>query len=207
MSITALQTRISRPRRNDTILLTPLETDTFIRASAPPSSITCAITQSSSWCEDSDEKPFLQRRTTLQLILEDFFSGDPAQHQRELARIEQQARDLHDRLARLNVDLRFGHAEDQCGGSKAFEQMVAEIEREQEAARKSKVGRVTERLARFFENVSKMKDVVDTMVSSNPQYSALVWGGVKFLMMVSFGILPHRPSFDWMNLMALVVLV
>ena len=42
------------------------------------------------------------------------------------------------------------------------------------------------RLITFLESVQQFSGIVDVFVSSNPQMAALVWGGVKFALLVGF---------------------
>lgn len=41
------------------------------------------------------------------------------------------------------------------------------------------------RLITFLESVQQFYQVVDTLVSSHPEFAALVWGGVKLALLVS----------------------
>jgi hypothetical protein len=59
--------------------------------------------------------------------------------------------------------------------------LTAEIDREN-AKRRSRG--VATRLFSFLESVQQFSTIVDTFVSSNPSIAALVWGSVKFAILV-----------------------
>lgn len=59
--------------------------------------------------------------------------------------------------------------------------LTAEIDNEN-AKRRSRC--VAARILSFLESVQQFCSVVDTFVSSNPRIAALVWGSVKFVMLV-----------------------
>ncbi|KAI9767042.1 MAG: hypothetical protein M1840_006001 [Geoglossum simile] len=59
--------------------------------------------------------------------------------------------------------------------------LTAEIDSEN-AKRRSRG--VATRLFSFLESVQQFSSIVDTFVSSNPQIAALVWGSVKFALLV-----------------------
>jgi hypothetical protein len=76
-----------------------------------------------------------------------------------------------------------------CTSADVFSAHVQQLEAVQKAQSGVKK-RITDRIAVFSENIEPYVKTVDTLVSSNPEYTALIWGAAKFMFLVCIGSTP-----------------
>lgn len=69
-----------------------------------------------------------------------------------------------------------------------LEKLIDEMGKRYKSESKSR--KTIESLRPFLDGVGRYSAVIDTMVSSNPMVSALIWGGFKFILIVSL----HHPN-------------
>ena len=84
----------------------------------------------------------------------------------------------------MKIDLSDSPLEESKRSLEAIHNLVAAIEASHRKSSRSR--RAGEVLRPFVEGLERYTGIIDTMVQSNPALSALVWGGVKFVLVVSY---------------------
>lgn len=84
----------------------------------------------------------------------------------------------------MKIDLSDSPLEESKRSLEAIHNLVAAIEASHRKSSRSR--RAGEVLRPFVEGLERYTGIIDTMVQRNPALSALVWGGVKFVLVVSY---------------------
>jgi len=77
--------------------------------------------------------------------------------------------------------------------SATLEDLRSEIKELGNNYQKTRVHSYTSKLSRLIDRFERFFKVVDTFVSSNPTISALVWGGIRFIIQVR-ELPEHQPT-------------